>query len=196
MKEIYGNIVRRKYHSYYKYVFAVRVWTDKGYELIIDTCGDDDSIYRFSPESADWDDVIDSLRSSAARARKTLKSRYPHLFSIISTASAMNMVDYEMSEQEMRQEKKANELADMYGKIVSVTIEWYYKYTFHLIVTTEKGYTVRVTVGGCSDEIYRFDPHDMTWVEAPYYSTFYYEVIATSDGDVPKDERVVLSVND
>lgn len=77
-----------------------------------------------------------------------------------------------------RREKKGDELTDEYGKIMSVTIDGYYKYTFYLTVKTEKGYTIRVTAGGSSHDIYRFDPHDTTWGEVAYFDLFYYDVLS------------------
>lgn len=68
---------------------------------------------------------------------------------------------------------KADRMADEYGKIVSVTIDSYYKYVFDLTVMTDKGRKVHLRVGGDPDDIYRFDPSGIDWEEAVSHVYFH-----------------------
>lgn len=51
------------------------------------------------------------------------------------------------------------------GDIISCTFESYWKFEFTLLVTTSKGYIIRIYTGGCSDDIYRYDPSLLDWDE-------------------------------
>jgi hypothetical protein len=51
-----------------------------------------------------------------------------------------------------------------YGKILSVEITNYWKYTFSLTLTTEKG-KVMIETGGTADDIYRYNPYSLDWDE-------------------------------
>jgi len=57
-EDTFGDITSSTFESYYKYVFSLKVTTDKGYEILADFGGDHDKIYRFDPSSPDWCEVL------------------------------------------------------------------------------------------------------------------------------------------
>ena len=55
-------------------------------------------------------------------------------------------------------EKDANYYREKYGEIIDAEIIYYYKYAFGVFVKTEKGYQLKLSTGGGSDDIYKYDP--------------------------------------
>lgn len=52
---------------------------------------------------------------------------------------------------------------ETYGEIKSTKLDSYWKYEFHLTITTDKDYVLNVCAGGECDDIYRFNPYKPTW---------------------------------
>ena len=50
----YGCIKSVKFQSYWKYIFALKIQTTKGYTLLVRTGGNPDDIYRYNPNSITW----------------------------------------------------------------------------------------------------------------------------------------------
>lgn len=62
-------------------------------------------------------------------------------------------------------ESEAAVLERMFGQITDVTVMSYWKWEFVLHVETSKDYTLRLTVGGSADDIYRYNPFETLWSE-------------------------------
>ena len=56
--KLHGAITSATFYNYYKYMFYIDITTAKGNNFRLAAGGDRDDIYRYYPESCDWDEHV------------------------------------------------------------------------------------------------------------------------------------------
>jgi hypothetical protein len=80
---------------------------------------------------------------------------------------------------------EVEDMIEIYGDIISVKFIKYWKFEFHLEVTTDKNRTYILIVGGHKDDVYRYNPLCENWGEHMGTTIQYF-------AEKPEEQLVIL----